>query len=86
MANKYCEIIWTQSTDDETVNKFFSEEVSDFELFDHLKCWDYGDEDEHTIHDGIPAGKADTIYEYDDGLYIMTFNMSLAYVGLYRKV
>lgn len=84
---QYCEIIWTQSSDDETINKFFMDEIEEEEIFQYLKQWDYGGENEHTLYDELPCGKADDTRDHgENNEYVLAYNSSLGYIGLYRAV
>jgi len=49
----------------------------------HLSQWDFGDESEHTLREDIGAGFDDRVVE--EGDYVLSWNLGIGYVGLYRK-
>lgn len=51
---------------------------------EHLKQWDYGSENEHTLRDQEPWGTLDCTTEV--GEYTLAWNIDHCYVGLYRQV
>jgi hypothetical protein len=78
---KVVRIIFLQGDNANEALDTLNEQGKDAAL-DFLSQWDYGEETE--VFTELAAGSTDRIYEKND--YVLTYNNSLGYIGLERKL
>lgn len=78
----YEDIIFLQDSEAEEALNILDTEGKE-KAFDYLQQWNYGDSPVKTC-DSTPWGLRDKLYEKDD--YVMSYNLSLSYIGLIRVI
>lgn len=84
MAYKYEDIIFLHQDSEEAYEAFaILEDRGEHETMEFLKQWDYGECPVEERPDA-PWGKYDK--NYQEGDYIMSYNMGLGYIGLIKVI
>ena len=85
MNYNYFTIVFLQNDSDTEEPFKILNEQGEQSVIDYLSQWDYGSELEHCMSGSVekPWGTSDSVYR--EGLYILSYNEPLGYIGLTRK-